>query len=150
MASASRPSRAASEASSSGCEAPSRNEKLEWQCSSAYGTPPSRRSTPSAWNGCRRRLHAGPSPPAFHEGLPGARPSRPGLPESAASSSLHVHDGLLKPTRASIEQKFYERKFENRSRKAPRMPAIPDSARSMAASQPYHATSWLSPSGGAG
>ena len=68
------------------------------------------RSTPSASNGWRRRLHAGPSPPAFHDGLPGARPSRP-LPESAASSSLHVHDGLLKPTPASIEQKFYERKF---------------------------------------
>jgi hypothetical protein len=100
--------------------------------------------------GWRRRLHAGPSPPAFHDGLPGARPSRPGLPESAASSSLHVHDGLLNPTRAIIEQKFYERKFENRSPSTPRTPAMSGSARSTAASQPYHATSWLSPAGGAG
>ena len=55
-------------------------------------------TSPGGWNGCRRRLHAGPSPPAFHDGLPGARPSRPGLPDKAASSSFHVHDGLLNPT----------------------------------------------------
>ncbi len=35
---ASKPSRTASSTSSSGWEAPSRNEKFEWQCSSAYGT----------------------------------------------------------------------------------------------------------------
>ena len=83
-------------ASSSGCDAPSRNEKLEWQWSSAYGTVPATRVTVAS-NGWRLRPHAGLSPPAFHDGVPGARPSRPMRPDSAASSSLHVHDGLLKP-----------------------------------------------------
>ena len=57
------------------------------------------RST-GASNGWRLRLHAGPSPPGvpLSDGLPAARPSRPCLPESAASSSLHDHDGLLNPT----------------------------------------------------
>ena len=52
------------------------------------------------WNGWRRRLHAGPSPPAFHDGLPGARPSRrPTCPESGGLElGFHVHDGLLNPT----------------------------------------------------
>ena len=48
-------------------------------------------------NGWRLRPHAGLSPPAFHDSEPGARPSRPLRPDSAASSSLQVHDGLLKP-----------------------------------------------------
>jgi hypothetical protein len=39
MANASSPRRTASSTSSSGCEAPWRKLKLEWQCSSAYGGP---------------------------------------------------------------------------------------------------------------
>ena len=61
-------------------------------------------------NGCRMRPHAGLSPPAFHDRLPGARPSRPFLPDRVASSSLQLHDGLLKPTHASIEHLFESRK----------------------------------------
>ena len=58
----------------------------------ACGSTPARRRRRST-TGCPARARPGP------------------VPESAASSSLHVHDGLLNPTRASIEQKFYERKF---------------------------------------
>ena len=51
--------------------------------------------------GWRLRLHAGPSPPAFHAGEPGARPSLPRpcavRSESAASSSHHGMFGLLNP-----------------------------------------------------
>ena len=74
--------------------------------------------------GWRRRPHAGPSPPAFQDGLPGARPSRPRRPDRAASSSLHVHDGLLNPTRVSIEHWFHERKFGERPRTPPAVASL--------------------------
>src|SRR3954452_2782967 len=104
MASASSPSLAASSASSSGCDAPSRNEKLEWQCSSAYGTEPLRRSTVGT-NGWRLRDHAGLSPPSASGGTFVGRPSlfrgtgftTPSL--NRRSSSFHGIAGLLNPMR---------------------------------------------------
>ena len=118
-ASASRPRRDASSASCSGWLAPSRNEKLLWQCSSAYGTcPVSGRMSGRVMSGsrvgskgCRLRLSAGPSPPPFHDGLPGARPSfrrARSRPESSASTSPQGISGLLKPirTRDSSEHTF--------------------------------------------
>src|SRR5262249_50445910 len=92
MASASRPRRAPSSASSSGCDAPSRNEKLECACSSAYGTVPFRRVTRASY-GWRVCDHAGLSPPLAQFGR------FAGLsPDSRRSSSRHGMAGLLKPT----------------------------------------------------
>src|SRR5947207_4844730 len=92
MANASRPRRAASSANSSGCDAPSRNEKFEWECSSAYGTDPVRRCT-AGTNGWRLRDHAGLSPPLAHGGRFVGRPSL-----RRRSSSFQGMAGLLKPT----------------------------------------------------
>src|SRR5829696_5301865 len=96
---ASRPSRAASSASSSGWLAPSRKLKLEWQCSSANGT----RSPPgaggrSATTGARCRDQAGLSPPS-----PGCAPSGR-RPDSARSSSAHGIGGLSQPISAPFRR----------------------------------------------
>src|SRR4051794_7187324 len=97
MASASRPRRAPSSASSSGCDAPSRNEKLEWACSSAYGVVPVRRVVLGSY-GWRLRDHAGLSPPLAQLGrLPVTRVSV-GPSERRFSSSRQGMAGLLKPT----------------------------------------------------
>src|SRR5256885_16253171 len=92
MARASRPRRAASSASSSGCDAPSRKLKLEWQCSSAYGTDPRTRCTAGTY-GWRLRDHAGLSPPLAYGGRFVGRPSL-----RRRSSSFQGIAGLLKPT----------------------------------------------------
>src|SRR3954471_12453285 len=83
MASASSPSRTASSTSSSGCDAPSRKLKLEWQCSSAYGTLP------------RRRCRSGSS--GNGGGWYGWRLRELGRSDSRRSSSHHGIDGLLNP-----------------------------------------------------
>ena len=61
--------------------------------------------------GWRLRLHAGPSPPAFHDGDPGrGRPCRAAWPTigEQRSTSLHGMSGLLKPIgdRDRIEHVF--------------------------------------------
>jgi hypothetical protein len=67
------------------------------------------------WNGCRFRDHAGPSPPAFQLGLPGARPAAPRwifgtrcgtCPDRVRSRSRHGMSGLLKPIPHHIEHLF--------------------------------------------
>ena len=68
-------------------------------------TAPVRRSTPYSpgSNGWRLRLHAGPSPPAFHDGLPGARPSRP-VPPRAGQGGLELGPGPRRVVEAHSPQ----------------------------------------------
>ena len=84
--------------------------------------PAGARSTPAgASNGWRFRLQPGASPPEFHDGDPGARPSRPvrgacgvrSRSDSADSSSLHDQDGLLNPIPTIIEHMCCEHKFDH-------------------------------------
>ena len=85
----------------------------------------------------RRRRTAGGAAPrrAVAAGVPrradpGARPSRPRRARQRRLQLAPRPRRVVETHRASIEQMFAERKFENRSRSAPRMPAIPASARS--------------------
>jgi hypothetical protein len=89
------PSRAACSISSSGCEAPSRKLKLEWQCSSNHGSAVVSLVT-YAWYGWRLRDHAGLSPPSIPAGRPPSVGSR-GCQESRRSSSRHGIAGLFHP-----------------------------------------------------
>src|SRR5207237_8799906 len=80
---------------------PSRNEKFEWECSSAYGTDPVRRST-AGTNGWRLRDHAGLSPPLAYGGRFVGRPAAPRTGFTTPSlrrrsSSFQGMAGLLKP-----------------------------------------------------
>ena len=76
--------------------APSRKLKLEWQCSSAYGTrgPGGRGQGRRPGSGSRLRDQAGLSPPSASGPPVRLEPERP---ESAASSSDHGTSGLLHP-----------------------------------------------------
>src|SRR5204863_4454598 len=94
------PSRAACSISSSGCDAPSRKLKLEWQCSSYHSWAASVRVT-VGWYGWRLRDHAGLSPPSIPAGRPPS-PGSAGCQDNRCSSSRHGIGGLLHPTGAPL------------------------------------------------
>ncbi len=147
MANAFNPNEAATSANSSGCAAPSKNEKLERQCNSAYGTTDTARDTSDS-KGCRLAPSAGPSPPPFQATDDGARPL-----ERRASNSLHGMAGLVNPigreyrTYVRIGSGYFK---PSKALAACKPPKRPISAMASASCQANHATCWLSPSGGAG